>query len=101
MDKVEINGKEVVSFLPEYESPQALVSLAILKKLVKTATTQTSLNEIKEELCWAVNTAKNIESLTKILEKEVAFHKAVNMIGDYKEEEEEMPKSKGHHEDVF
>jgi hypothetical protein len=74
----------------------AVVDLATIQRLAMLLP-KANLEQIKVALVIPINRADNMEAFVSILEEELAFHKSVNMIVEYKEPAPAAEYNPNHH----
>lgn len=84
-----IDNQEVVNFRAISNRPLALVDLAILKRVVWHLP-KASVRDIKDAAINHINQCSTVEEIVAFMEDEIAFHKSVNLIREYKSEEEQF-----------
>lgn len=85
---VEVKGKQVVMLVPEIDGQLAIVHLSVIQRLANMLK-KASVPVIIEQFCellMAGREGAKLEEYVKALEDELAFHKTVNMLSEYKPE---------------
>lgn len=79
-------NKEAVLLVPEIEGQLAIVHLATIQRLASMLP-RVSLEDIRRDMRDRIMGAQTLEEYVATLEGELAFHKSINLITEYKPEE--------------
>lgn len=83
-----VEGKQVISFLPENTRMGALVDLAVLQRIARYLP-NVDIYTLKDRFISKVHDCQSLEDLITLMEDETAFHKTVNQINVVNLEETE------------
>lgn len=79
---VNVNGREVLDFTPDYTTQSAIVSLNVIQRLAGLLPVNT-IENITKDLRYELGNITNINDYLKLLQDELDFHSTVNLLTMY------------------
>ncbi len=79
MNKITIQGKEVIDLLPTSDVQAALVDINVVKRLAGLLST-TSFYELKISTMNGIKASNTLEEMINVMKDEVRFHETINLI---------------------
>lgn len=76
---VDIDGRQVMDLVPDYNRPLALVDLTVLNKLVNLLPVS-DFSNVRHNFREQIMNTNNIENLVEVAEEFISFHRSVNLI---------------------
>lgn len=87
VNTVQVNGKEVLDFTPQYDSQSAIVSLSVIQRLAGLLPI-TPIHKIVEDMrdkLYILPDNHTIEDYLKLLQDELDFHTTINLLTMYED----------------
>ena len=78
--------KQAVLLVPEIEGQLAIVHLATIQRLARLLPSM-PFSDIRESMIHTIANTVTLEDFCEVLQSELAFHKSINLITEYKPDE--------------